>query len=232
MRHLLLAGPLFVGLSGLAQAADLTYPMAGAGPMVAPTFNWAGTYVGVNGGFGSGSLDWAYTPAPGTANHSTSGGLLGVTAGVNVLSGPLLYGLEGDVDLANIDGSTACPNAAFSCDSNLNWLGTLRGRLGWTTNSILFYGTGGLAVGGVNISTTHPGFVVPPSGTATNGSTSTDIGWTAGLGAEFGFANDWSVKAEWLYYNLGSHLHTVDGNLKVNATEFGNIFKVGLNKHF
>lgn len=234
MRRIPLAGAMLAAISAVASAGDLSYPVStmGAGPMVAPSFNWVGTYIGVNGGFGSGSLDWAYAPPPGTANHSTSGGLLGVALGVNMTNGSWLYGLEGDADWANINGSTACPNPVFTCASKLQWLGTLRGRLGWTTNNILIYGTGGLAAGGVNISTTRPGFAVPPSGTATNGSTSTDLGWTAGLGAEFGFYNNWSLKAEWLYYDLGTHRHTVDQGLVVNARETGNIFKVGLNNHF
>ena len=73
----------------------------------------------------------------------------------------------------------------------------------------------------------------------------TRVGWTASGGVEWMFAPNWSVKAEYLYYDLGS----VDANYVVlindtasglNATfngqasvDFkGHIARVGVNWHF
>jgi outer membrane immunogenic protein len=74
---------------------------------------------------------------------------------------------------------------------SLNWIGTVRGRAGYlVTPTLLFYGTGGFAYGGVagNVS----GF----SNTAT--------GWTAGGGVEWMFASHWTAKLEYLYMDLNN----------------------------
>ena len=72
------------------------------------------------------------------------------------------------------------------------WFGTVRGRAGYAINNILFYGTGGLAFGELRgqtfgLTETH-----------------TTAGWTAGVGAEFGFAQNWTAKIEYLYVDLSN----------------------------
>ena len=106
--------------------------------------------------------------------------------------------------------------------ANVNWIGTIRGRLGYLLNpNFLVYGTGGLAYGGVTASTTN--YLVGGLASATEtpsdslnqvisvptipgqGNISTTlVGWTAGGGAEWMVAPNWSIKAEALYYDLGS----------------------------
>jgi len=104
-----------------------------------------------------------------------------------------------------------------------DWLGTVRGRLGYLfTPALMIYGTGGLAYGGVTASASHLALVegsianlnppyagfngvhslatVPGSGHYS----STRVGWTAGGGAEWRFAPNWSFKTEALYYQLGN----------------------------
>jgi outer membrane immunogenic protein len=94
----------------------------------------------------------------------------------------------------------------------LDWLGTLRGRVGVVPfTPLLVYATGGLAYGHVSTDTTLsetatvtgvPG-VCPCSATSIASTSSTQFGWTAGGGVEWMFAPHWSLKAEFLYYNLG-----------------------------
>ena len=101
--------------------------------------------------------------------------------------------------------------------AGVNWMGTFRARLGYAlTPSILAYGTGGLAYGAVRASSTHwisaqtsetepdtqsslqsmiPGF---------SNYTGFRAGWTAGGGVEWMLHDNWSVRAEGLYYNLGA----------------------------
>ena len=63
-------------------------------------------------------------------------------------------------------------------------------------------------------------------------------GWTVGAGAEWGFAPNWSVKAEYLYYDLGNS--TVLGTdpafpAFATSTTFentGHIGRVGINYRF
>jgi outer membrane immunogenic protein len=130
----------------------------------------------------------------------------------------------------------------------VDYLGTARGRIGFLINrTLLIYGTGGLAYGGVHARTdiTQTIGVAPPafsSGSLNN----THAGWTAGGGAEWMFLPKWSVKAEYLYYDLGSVSYTLSPLFTGNAaapvlisafphstTRFnGNIVRAGLNYHF
>ena len=106
--------------------------------------------------------------------------------------------------------------------ANTQWIGTVRGRIGYLfTPELLAYGTGGLAYGGVNATATHSalvegslsglnppysGFNGPVSLAALPGSghaSGARAGWTAGGGVEWMFAQNWSLKGEALYYSLG-----------------------------
>ena len=223
----MLAVVALAGLTGVAQAGS-SHPWMDAGPT-----NWSGKYLGVNGGVGLGTLKWAYTPSGTTANQSPTGAVAGVTAGFNIQQGQIVYGLEGDLDWAGIEGSASCPNPLFACNTTLSWLGTLRGRIGVTQNNMLLYVTGGLAAGSLYARTTFtPGIGLPPSGTPTNGTTTTDIGWTAGIGSEFALHSGLSLKGEWLLYDLGTSSHPVDNGLTVLTNATGSLLRVGLNKRF
>jgi len=89
---------------------------------------------------------------------------------------------------------------------NLDYIGTVRGRLGFlATPAFLLYGTGGLAYGGARSSTLEATAVVPGVSSGVGGGSFSDtrVGWTAGAGAEWMFAPNWSAKVEGLYYDLG-----------------------------
>lgn len=96
---------------------------------------------------------------------------------------------------------------------DLNYLGTVRGRFGYlTTPTLLIYGTGGVAYGGVNLQSKTQSFAptLSPLSEFTyawagkGGFSDVKVGWTAGGGAEWMFMKGWSLKAEYLYYDLGS----------------------------
>jgi outer membrane immunogenic protein len=111
-------------------------------------------------------------------------------------------------------GASEVVNSSIASSSKVDYLGTVRGRLGYLfTPTFLLYGTGGLAYGGVKASTTigqtnndctfFPGTCLQGS-TAPGGAFShTRAGWTAGAGLEWMFAQKWSAKAEYLHYDLG-----------------------------
>ena len=88
-----------------------------------------------------------------------------------------------------------------------SWLATIRGRVGVTvTPNFLIYGTGGVAFGDVR-SATNVAFTSTTdaySGSIDN----TRVGWTAGAGGEWMFAPKWSLKAEYLYVDLGTASYT------------------------
>ncbi|HWV79954.1 MAG TPA: outer membrane protein [Hyphomicrobiaceae bacterium] len=192
-------------------------------PVAAP--EWYGPYVGVHAGGAWSSVDWAYTPGPGTADHDGDGAFGGVQAGYNFRTGSLVYGIEGDISAAGISGSTACPNDDFSCHSDIRWLGSVRLRAGFTTGPLLVYGTGGFGFGRIEIGTTSLAL-------GTNSSERTATGWTAGGGVEFLVDRNWTIKAEYLYYDLGDDTYTVDNNLRVRADTVLHTGKVGFNYRF
>ena len=141
-------------------------------------------------------------------------------------------------------------------NSSLNWLGTVRGRLGYlVTPSLFVYGTGGLAYGGYDLGIKN--FINSEDASPTNyhflvsgrsGNPKTMVGWTAGGGVEWMFLSNWSLKTEYLFYDLGN-----TGNMffndaygyadaaglfsRISVTNFsqrvnGNIIRAGMNYHF
>ena len=225
--------------------------------------------LGLNGNIG------AAVAAQGTGSVSPGNGafLGGAQIGYNRQYNNWVLGIEADFDgvakrnrqgvLANagfVPGSSLGPGpggtfssaGTITSSKNLYSLGTLRGRLGvLSTPTLLAYGTGGLAYGQVNTSTTIAetlGFPDTPLPFGTAGSVSTwRAGWTAGGGLEWLFAPKWSVKVEYLYYDLGrvtnnlpqinqfgifgTTLETVSNSQ--STTRFnGSIVRIGINTHF
>jgi outer membrane immunogenic protein len=153
-----------------------------------------------------------------------SGGLIGAQVGCNQQNGRFVFGVEADwqwtskkdtVDaayaaFANL-GNPAFTNAPHTehVSSRLDSFGTFRGRAGFDFNHVFLYGTGGLAVGDVR-SDTNVSFGTAPGNSVYNGAvhigsdSQIRVGWTVGAGAEYAFAPNWSVKAEYLYVDLGT----------------------------
>jgi outer membrane immunogenic protein len=142
-------------------------------------------------------------------------------------------------------------SAATQVSKSLDYLGTVRGRLGWLfTPTLLVYGTGGLAYGGVSTSVSMVGGQVPNTGSTdfagAGAFADTRVGWTAGGGLEWMFWPNWSAKVEYLYYDLGtvsfnsSPTQTFLGTGEANYVNFhqvstrfdGHIVRAGLNYHF
>jgi outer membrane immunogenic protein len=204
MKKILLAsvGVLALGI-GSASAADIVRPRPAPPPApayVAPPFTWTGAYIGINGG-------GAFDP---------SGGLVGGTLGYNYQSGPWVFGVEGDIDWADISGDFTCAGA--TCETRNNWLGTARARLGYAWDRFMPYVTGGAAFGGVK--TSVPGF---------GESDDTGFGWTVGGGIEASFTPNLSAKIEYLYVDLGDTDSPVPG---IENGYHTNLVRAGLNYHF
>jgi outer membrane immunogenic protein len=222
MKRVLLACIGVLALSGAAAAADL--PVAPApyykSPVYAPAYNWSGFYLGINGGGGWGRSTWSTT-----GSFDTSGGLIGGTVGYNYQMNQVVLGVEGDIDWANISGSTNTGCTAVGgtgCTTGDNWLSTVRGRLGYAADRFMPYITGGAAFGDVKA-----------SGPGLTGTDTTNAGWTLGGGIEFAIAGHWTAKAEYLYVNLGSvSCGAACGAAVQNVNWHSNIGRVGLNYRF
>jgi outer membrane immunogenic protein len=222
MKRVFLALVGLAALTGTAAAADLPPRMAPAPYYKAPAevqvYNWTGFYIGINGGGGFGRSDWDSIGS----SFDVSGGLVGGTVGYNYQFGQAVVGVEGDIDWADINGTTntACP---FGCKTTDNWLSTVRGRLGYAADRFMPFITGGAAFGDIRAST--PGFA---------GASNTEAGWTVGAGLEFAIAGNWTAKAEYLYVDLGKFNCGIScGALATDNVSFTtNIVRAGVNYRF
>jgi outer membrane immunogenic protein len=146
----------------------------------------------------------------GTGTANVNGPLAGGQIGYNWQSGAFVYGLETDLQWTGQKGGVlfcfppACGPGAFQAavDHKLDWFGTFRARAGWLVDPrVLLYATGGLAYG--QVTTTATGGVVGQP-FATLSAKGTRAGWTVGGGIEGALSNNWTVKAEYLYMDLGN----------------------------
>ena len=219
--RIVLTAASVVALTAAANAADLgSYKGAPAYAGV----NWSGLYGGVNGGYGSGNeadvtvTNTTTTTTGGTtttghhmegAGSTQAGWLAGGQIGYNVqgvLAPNLVLGVEAEIDGAGINGSAttaAIGGATATVESTLDWVGTVRGRLGYSFGSTLLYGTGGVAFGGVHNKATLT------SNLKGYDSSTTATGYTAGAGVEYAFNQAWSAKAEYQYIDLGTETYDV-----------------------
>jgi outer membrane immunogenic protein len=243
-----------------------------------PVFTWTGIYVGINAGYhwSNSTLQFTGTDSAGddvggglgvaqdfgviptTGVSSNSGFIGGGGFGYNYQINSFVLGLEVDFDGATGRGSESVvldnPGAGFTIPTltqsrrQLDWLGTLRGRIGWTPiDRLLIYGTGGLAFGHstASFSVINPLANPPLFATA---SSNANVGWTVGGGVEYALPDkwsNWSVKVEYLYYDLGRTTGTVSytnpnftlagvpftefSSLSGNVRHNGNVVRAGLN---
>jgi outer membrane immunogenic protein len=218
MKRLFAAGVALLALAGTAAAADLSagpYYRAPV-PYAVPLFTWTGFYLGVNGGGAFGSSTW---DTAGSIN--TSGGLVGGTVGYNYQISHFVVGAEADIDWASISGTTTTAACPAGCKTSDSWLSTIRGRVGYSADRFLPYFTGGAALGNIDATTG------PLTTSASN------AGWTVGAGLEFAFTPSWSIKAEYLYVNLGKFNCGFNcGGLTDNVSFSANIVRGGINYRF
>jgi outer membrane immunogenic protein len=218
MKQILLAGAGILALGvASASAADLVRPSermpVKAPAYVAPLYDWTGFYVGINGGYGFGRSSFSAPTASG--GFDTSGGMVGGTLGYNYQVNQAVFGIESDMDADWANGSTTC--GGVNCTTKNDWLGTVRGRLGYAVGRFMPYVTGGAAFG--DIKDTIPGI---------GSATATKVGWTAGGGVEAKIAGPWSAKLEYLHVDLG-HGADIAGS---DASFHTDIVRAGINYKF
>lgn len=214
-----------------------------------------------NPGFALASAGLASVQSPTSGVASFIGG---GQVGYDYQFGGFVVGVETDIQgLAGASSSVSSFSAApvsspllstVNVTKNVDYIGTLRARAGYlVTPTLLVYGTAGLAYGGVSSnasvfqSLSNPFFYSSPAWGGAGHYSDTRVGWTAGAGAEWMFLPKWSLKGEYLYYDLGSV--TYNAGALANAPVFGgpNIFtnvvqastrfdghlaRVGVNYHF
>ncbi|HWB47358.1 MAG TPA: outer membrane protein [Hyphomicrobiaceae bacterium] len=181
--------------------------------------NWAGFYVGIQGGYGWGDTQHS-AGGVSTPTRDIQGGGFGVTWGTNWQSGNWVYGTESDFSFTDIDGSIAPGCVPGSCFTEIRNLSTSRLRAGYAIDSNkLLYITGGLAYGTVRA--------------GIHGSASEDertrFGWTLGGGLEWALSPRWSLKADYLHVDLGDRRNYYSAGGATDVDVNADILRVGLN---
>lgn len=227
-RHLSFVSALIaatIAVTAIASAADMPIRTSSPFPVAAP-YNWTGLYVGGTAGYVLGSSQHCDTSPFCTNTFNVDGFAGGGTLGYNWQMGNWVAGLETDFSGSAASGTTSS-NGTFGCGlpatcyTDLNWYGTVRGRLGPAYDGWFPYITGGFAYGGLKAGL---GNSVPPSGLSASG---TETGWTLGTGVEYAFMNHWSVKVEYLYVQLGDLFYdTAHLCVALSCTAMHNNFNV------
>ena len=229
-----------VTFTQIAAAAELPSAMPVKAPVAVVASDWTGAYIGVHAGYGWGTSktsvtpgdswvgdpDWGNVNAASTNSLKMSGVFGGAQIGYNQQFKNVLLGIEADFSYFGMNksansGTIACvpnPNCAggtfsVNTEAKVNWVSTIRPRLGWATDNTLLYVTGGLAIADVSYSQSI-NFIslnlddlpnTTASGGANAGSVSNiQLGWALGVGGEYRLDQNWSLKAEYLHIDLGS----------------------------
>ena len=220
MRSLTVIGALALGLAAanVASAADL--------PLKAPpmrAFSWTGCYIGGNVGWTRDATRETTSPDPTGLpaltiaqatfdyRYNNSGIAGGVQYGCLRQFGQFVIGLDSDFDFTGLNSTVFASHAAQSSvgpynetlSQKLSWFSTTRVRAGFTWDRWMLFASGGLASGRMQAS-----YVLQPVGVPIlySGSDSwTRYGWTAGAGLEYAISDNWFVRGEYMYIDLGRH---------------------------
>ncbi|TGQ19249.1 MAG: porin family protein [Mesorhizobium sp.] len=189
MKLALLCSVAFLAISSPVLAADLVHPVA------AMPFSWTGFYVGGQAGGGWNDSHWSGGFVP--FNTNGSGGIFGGQIGYNYQIGQYVLGIEGDLAGSTVKGDNQCSiDVGTACETKQDYLGSVRGRLGYAFDRFLIYGDAGVAFTKYKIAE-----VDAANQTFGGGSR---VGWTAGLGAEYALTDHWTAGVEWNYYDFGT----------------------------
>jgi outer membrane immunogenic protein len=235
--------PISLSTTNLQFCDVLGCPGGGLASAVASAQGTTGVFPGNNHGvIGGGQLGY---------NWQFANWVAGLETDFQGVSDRLTDESKATFGVVGFPGSIA---TTLSVEKELDYFGTVRGRLGWLVYpQLLVYGTGGLAYGGAKSSltvnqtlTNLGGGAVQLNPSANGGITQTRTGWTVGGGFEWMPAPQWSVKLEYLYYDLGNVTYNallVDGCIACGGQPFftnnvqtamrfnGNIVRLGLNYH-
>lgn len=227
MKQILSAILAGAALSGLAfcpaVAADLPSPASAPYYREPPMFTWAGVYAGATAGVNFGR----FSEGGSTNFGNMFGGLYGLTAGYNYQSGPLVAGVEADLDFGSVYGS-ANPRANVWSSGNVTGTGSLRARFGYAMDRALLYVTGGYTGAAVRGSLTD---LSGAPNVYANQSAYLN-GFVVGAGLEFAVTDRISIKGEYLFNDYGSSGFFGGTRDSLSSGVGFSTLRAGVNYHF
>jgi high affinity Mn2+ porin len=210
-------------------AADLPIKASAA----AALYNWTGFYVGGHVGYGEASFGPNTNPLPlqgAFLPHSATGLTGGYQIGYNrQLANGVVLGAEADATFTSPVDAPALARIPRPFNTTIDYVGTIRGRVGYGFGRFMPYVTGGFAWGHTNVNVNDGDGV-----TAAFPVGHYQAGWTAGLGLEFAVSGNWSAKAEYEYVDLARRTYDLSGFglANVNVGPRIHLLKLGLNYQF
>ncbi|CCE06863.1 OmpA-like transmembrane domain [Bradyrhizobium sp. STM 3843] len=215
-------------LADSALAADL--PLKARAAALKTAYDWTGFYVGGHFGYGGGTLGAATNPIPlqgALLPHSTTGLIGGYQVGYNhELANRIVLGVEADATFPSpVDQTAVARFAPTPFNTTIDYVGTLRGRLGYAFDRWMPYVTGGFAWG-------HPHVEINDGSGAVV--SHYQAGWTAGVGLEFAVSGNWTAKLEYDYVDLARRSYDLSGFglAPVTVDPQLHLVKLGLNYQF
>ena len=216
MRKLLLAPTLLCAMSGYALAADAVVVESPPEVYVAPVFNWTGAYIGAQAGYLWGEGDFEVDDGSG-AEIEPDGCLGGIYVGYNYqMANNVVVGVDADFAWTGADDSaTGFDDLGVpvgTLDSELDWEGAVRLRLGYAVDRFLPYVAGGVAFGRMGIEAFNL------AGVSQGSDDDTGVGWTLGVGIEYAFTDNIIGRAEYRYTDFGDFDFSVPGGATADLT--------------
>jgi high affinity Mn2+ porin len=196
-------------------------------------YDWTGFYVGGHVGYGDAGFGPSTNPLPeqgGILPHSATGFTGGYQLGYNrQLVNRVVLGIEADATFTDPVDVPALARSPAAFHTTIDYVGTVRGRIGYSFDRFMPYLTGGVAWGHtrINVNDTDGVTEIFPVGHY-------QAGWTAGLGLEYAVSGNWTAKAEYEYVDLSRKTYDLSGfGLGgVNVDPRIHLFKLGLNYQF
>jgi len=218
------AAATLLALTGATHAADLGggYPSYKDETPYVRQFNWSGAYVGAQLGYAWSDVDARDTNGVTTDRYSydVDGFIGGGYLGFNWQSQGVVFGLEADVEYTDLADSGRGRNFGTLHKTDIDWMGSVRGRLGFVADRALFYVTGGWAFADVD---TRNSALNISYGDVRHG-------WTLGAGSEYAFSDNLIGRLEYRYSDFGDDSRRVGANrdrsdLDMHALRAGLAFK-------
>jgi high affinity Mn2+ porin len=194
MRAIVPASVTFVALTA-AQSVMLAASEPAPGLPGLRSYNWTGVYVGGNVSYTQGHAhNTLLDPGAETASNVFGSYYGGLQVGYNyLLRSGVLLGVEADISFPNFlegdDVVSTRSTVAGTVVEKLDFVSTVRGRLGYAFDRWLIYGTGGVAWSQARL-IEDPG----PTG-APDLQKHLRTGWALGAGAEVAVAPEWTARS-------------------------------------
>jgi outer membrane immunogenic protein len=212
-----------------AYAADLSIPTKAPPPTVYGD-PWSGGFLGLNGGYGwnLGDASAAFAVVPlGNFAVAPQGFVGGLQAGYGQRLGSLFYlGLEGDIDIATLTGTSTTPGFVGTVAAKNTWMGSIRGRFGFIpVGHAMLYGTVGYGFGSAEFTVTDFAGIQASVKPTTSG-----LVWGGGL--EVPFSSNWLGRVEYLQYDFGTLSATTANAVTASVKDRVDVVRAGLSYRF